>query len=118
MDVIKDFHFGELPDGSFQLAIRYADGTHRVGIVAPDLLAGMLVTLMTAIPQAKDKNVKKWAQLLTIREVSGLVEHGLPTLTYELEGAQGVRLTSTLQADCATALSRALSTATLDPTKH
>jgi hypothetical protein len=118
MDVIKDFDLGELPDGSFQLAIRYADKTHRVGIIAPDLLASLMVTLMTTIPKAKDPSVNKWAQLLTIREVSAHVEHGLPTLTYELEGAQGVQLTSTIPADCATALSRALATATVDPTKH
>jgi hypothetical protein len=118
MDVIKDFELGELPDGSFQLGLRYADGSSRVGIVSPDLLASMLVTLMTAIPQAKDANVKKWAQALTIREVSGRVEHGLATLTYELEGAQDVRLTSTIPADCATALSQALAAATIDPSKH
>lgn len=118
MDVIKDFDLGELPDGSFQFALRYADGTSRVGIVSPNLLAAMLVTLMTVIPQAKDANVRKWAQALTIREVSGRVEHGLATLTYELEGAQDVQLSSTIPADSARALSQALATATEAPTKH
>ena len=118
MDVIKDFNFGQLDDGSVQLAIRYADNTHRAGVIAPDLVAQMLVTLMTSIPQAKDPNLKKWAQLLAIREVSGRVEHGLATLTYELEGAQDVQLSSTIPADSARALSQALATATEAPTKH
>lgn len=118
MDVIKDFQFGPLEDGSVQLAILYADNTHRVAIIGPELIAQMLATLMSLIPQAKDKQLRKWGQLLAIREVSGRVEHGLATLTYELEGADGVQLTSTLPADSARALSLALAQASMDPTKH
>lgn len=118
MDVIKDFHFSELPDGSIQLALKYAGDKPKVAIVSPELIAQMLATMMHLVPRSKDPNLKKWAQLLTIREVSGRVEHGLATLTYQLEGGDGVELTSTLPADSAKALSLALAAASQDPTTH
>jgi hypothetical protein len=118
MDTIQDFHFSELPDGSIQLALKFANSAPQVAIIAPELVAQMLATLMHLVPRSNDPDVKKWAQLLAIREVSGRVEHGLATLTYQLEGADGVELTSTIEADCATALSLALATATIDPSKH
>lgn len=116
MDVIRDFRFSQLPDGSIELAIRYDDETHRMGIMAPDLVALMLATLINLVPQAIDPKLKRHGQLLAIREVAGRVDHGIATLSYELEA--GVQLESTISVDSAKALSVALAPATLDPTRH
>ncbi len=116
MDVISNFRFNHLPDGSVELAIQYADKTHRAGMIGPELVAQMLATLINLVPQATDPSLRRHGQLLAIREVAGRVDHGIATLSYELEA--GVQLQSTISADSARALSLALAPATLDPTKH
>lgn len=118
MDVLKDFHFGQLPDGSVQIAMLFKDESRKVAVVPPDLLGTMLATLMHGVATAKDPAIKKYSNLLAIHSVSGQVEHGLAIVSYGLEGLGDARLSAPLPADAARALAQALATAHTDPSSH
>lgn len=118
MKSIKDFNIGQLSDGRLELAIVHDDKSVSVANIDADFVRAMLMTLMNIVAKSDSPVVKGLAQLLTIREVSGQIEHGLATLTYELEGLEGVSIQSTLPADSARALAQALATARTDPSSH
>jgi hypothetical protein len=112
---VKEISIGELPNGNLQLSVR-TEPPHSAYEIRPEVAGQLLMTLIVAMGDSKNPELRRLTQLLAIREVSAQVEQGLATLSYELEC--GAELKSTLSADSCMALSAELSKATESPKRH
>lgn len=115
MKSVKEISMGELPNGNIQLALR-TEPPHSVYEINPEVAGQLLMTLIVSMGKSKNQEFRKLLQLLSIREVSAQVEHGIATLSYELEC--GAEIQSTLSADSCKALALELSKASVSPNRH
>ena len=67
--------------------------------LTPEILQATLHFLMNGCATSNSEKMRSVAQMFTIRSLSAQVEHGLPTLQYELEA--GIKLQTTIDVDTA-----------------